>query len=157
MQFSPPFVCLSSPGVPSVTGVLSALRSLAFIPVSFSLAYVARGEDGHMYENLVWFSSAVEIVSQYQQYILFTTINNTCGIVLLIVPTHGVRFLVHVGVGRFKNKSYTDFLKAWNTARGLKTKIGPLEVCTALASYQCLPKRLGTRLAHLQLNYCVGI
>ena len=81
------------------------------------------------------------------QYILFTSIKNTCSIVLLIVPTHGVRFLVHVGVGRFKNKSYTDFLKAWNTARGLKTKIGPLEVCTAPASYQCLPKRLGTRLA----------
>lgn len=107
-------------------------------------------------KNLVWFSSAVEVVSQYQQYILFISINNTCSIVLLIVPTRGVWFLVHVGVGRFKNKSYTDFLKAWNTARGLKTKIGPLEVCTALASYQCLPKRLGTRLPHLQLNYCGG-
>ena len=37
------------------------------------------------------------------------------------------------GVGRFKNKSYTDFLKAWNTARGLKTKIGPVEVCAVTA------------------------
>jgi len=36
------FVC--TPGVPSVAGVLSALRSLAFIPISFTLAYVVRGE-----------------------------------------------------------------------------------------------------------------
>ena len=151
MQFSPPFVCLSSPGVPSVTGVLSALRSLAFIPVSFSLAYVARGEEKTLCDSRVLWKL---YHSTNSTYILFTSINNTCSIVLLIVPTHGVRFLVHVGVGRFKNKSYTDFLKAWNTARGLKTKIGPLEVCTGLASYQCLPKRLGTRLAHLQLNHC---
>jgi len=32
------------------------------------------------------------------------------------------------GVGRFRNKSYVDFLKSWNIARRLKTKIGPVEV-----------------------------
>jgi len=39
------------PGVPSVAGVLSALRSLAFIPISFTLAYVVRGEKLTMSNN----------------------------------------------------------------------------------------------------------
>lgn len=60
-------------GVPSMVGVLGTARSLAFIPISFSLAYVVRG------------------------------------------------------IGRFKNRTYVDFLRAWNATRRLKTKIGPAE------------------------------
>ena len=32
-------------GFPSIAGVLGTLKTLAFVPISFSLAYVVRGKE----------------------------------------------------------------------------------------------------------------
>ena len=42
-----------------------------------------------------------------------------------------------VGVGRFRNRTYNEFLQSWNSARRLKEKIGPLEV-RASAEHACV-------------------
>lgn len=70
-------------GVPSVSGVLSSVRTLTIIPVlSFSIAYLARG------------------------------------------------------VGRVRNQTYSEFLRALNSANRLKKKMGPTEAkTTRLAEY----------------------
>ena len=40
----------------------------------------------------------------------------------------GIIFVVLSGVGRYRNESYGEFLRALNSAKRLNTRIGPREV-----------------------------
>lgn len=40
-----------------------------------------------------------------------------------------INWLIILGVGRYRNESYGEFLKTLNSAKRLNTRIGPREVC----------------------------
>ena len=84
-----------------MVGVLGTARNLAFVPISLSLAYIVRGGRVTRYHVLLR---------------------------KLLFPCVCVCVCVVLGVGRFNNRTYIEFLRSWNATRKMKTKIGPAEV-----------------------------